>query len=86
MTPLDLIRGYALALRDLAEQIDAQDITVTLASGAELSWSSDDGFHLLTDGETLDITEWVDHTGLLPADGVTSVTQQPELLVKAARP
>src|SRR4051794_6125002 len=45
-TRLDVLRATALSMRDLAEQIGASDITLTLDGGTRLTWDCDDGYHL----------------------------------------
>jgi hypothetical protein len=56
---------------------DTQLREATLPDGTSLTYSVDDGCHLLTtEGGTVDLTDWIDQPGLLPADGVESVRDQ----------
>jgi hypothetical protein len=70
------LRSAALALRDLLEATGADEGTLTFG-GLIVTFNRDDGFHMLpADGRSVDITEWVEWTGLVPAEGVESVRDQ----------
>lgn len=85
MNDVDFMRATALALRDLAEGAGAVEAQFTFETGDVLTWSADDGYHLLDADGTTDLTEWVDHVDFVPVEGVESVTEQPALLAKGAQ-
>lgn len=83
MTDADFMRATALSLRDLAESVGAVEAQFTFETGDVLTWSSDDGFHLIATDGTTDLSEWVDRVDFIPADGVEGVRDQ--LRTRAAR-
>lgn len=65
--PDTVLRHEALALRDFAELFSADQATITLG-GVTVTYSPDNGFHVVpAEGDSVDITDWVDQVWLVPA-------------------
>ena len=62
---MDELRATALALRDLLEQTGAKKGSLTF-DGVTLT-ASDRGIYVATNGQTEDITEWVESIGMVVA-------------------
>lgn len=69
MTQDTLIRGYALALRDLCEQSDFATVTGVLSTGSSMTYTQGAGCRIVADGRVLEIPESaLDEVGLVPAE------------------
>lgn len=72
----EALRPPALALRDLVEITGADEGTLEF-DGLIVTYSEADGFHAVPrEGDPVEITDWIEWTGLVPADGVESVRDQ----------
>ena len=68
MTQDTLIRGYALALRDLCEQSEFTTLTGVLESGSTMTYMLGAGARVIVDGRVLTIPEAaLDDVGLVAA-------------------
>lgn len=71
--PDTLIRGWALALRDLADQ-GAVSVSATFEGGGVMTYTIGRGCVLAVAGRLLEIPEAaLDDVGLIPADGSESL-------------